>query len=158
MGNRPVKVLLIILALIYFLSPYDVLPDFLIGWGWLDDGAILFLLWKYFIAPAAQRRQAEKLHRQNWQYFRNDHGAGQAGRQGYRSESGAGEDTAYRDPYRILGIERNASQEEIKKAFKQLANKYHPDKVQHLGEEFRALAEDRFKEIQEAYQALRSVK
>jgi len=35
-----------------------------------------------------------------------------------------------------------------------LANKYHPDKVDHLGEEFKKLAEKKFKDIQEAYQKL----
>ena len=44
--------------------------------------------------------------------------------------------------------------EEIKNAYKQLANKYHPDKVLHLGEEFKKMAEERFKEIQEAYREL----
>ena len=60
-----------------------------------------------------------------------------------------------KDPYEVLGVVRNASQDEIKRAYKQLAGKYHPDKVAHLGEEFRELAEQRFKEIQEAYQKLK---
>ena len=34
-------ILLIILAVLYILSPYDILPDLLIGWGWLDDIVIL---------------------------------------------------------------------------------------------------------------------
>ncbi|HUT69368.1 MAG TPA: DnaJ domain-containing protein [Desulfatiglandales bacterium] len=42
----------------------------------------------------------------------------------------------------------------MKNAYRKLANKYHPDKVDHLGDEFRVLAEQRFKEIQEAYQEL----
>ena len=42
----------------------------------------------------------------------------------------------------------------FKKVYRQLANKYHPDKVQHLGEEFKELAENRFKEIQTAYREL----
>ncbi|MBW1817978.1 MAG: DnaJ domain-containing protein [Deltaproteobacteria bacterium] len=43
---------------------------------------------------------------------------------------------------------------EIRKAYRELANRYHPDKVNHLGEEFRDLAEERFKEVQTAYQEL----
>jgi DnaJ like chaperone protein len=54
----------------------------------------------------------------------------------------------------VLGLDRGASRDEIQKAYRALANKYHPDKVQHLGEEFRALAEDRFKEIRQAYVSL----
>jgi molecular chaperone DnaJ len=52
---------------------------------------------------------------------------------------------AKRDYYEILGLERNASQDDIKGAFRQLARKYHPDVSQE------ADAEERFKEINEAY-------
>jgi DnaJ-class molecular chaperone len=57
-------------------------------------------------------------------------------------------------PYDILGVAPGASKEEIKAAYRDLANRYHPDKVAHLGEELQTLAEQRFKEIQEAYQEL----
>ena len=53
-------------------------------------------------------------------------------------------------------MDRNATKEEIKAAYKRLASQYHPDKVSHLGEEFRVLAEQKFKEIQRAYQELSS--
>lgn len=55
----------------------------------------------------------------------------------------------YKDYYKILGIERNASQEEIKKQYRKLALKYHPDK--NPGDK---AAEEKFKEISEAYQVL----
>jgi DnaJ like chaperone protein len=58
------------------------------------------------------------------------------------------------DPYTVLEIPKDATEEQIKTAYRKLANKYHPDKVLHLGEEFRKLAEKRFKEIQKAYQEL----
>src|SRR2546427_13252623 len=54
-----------------------------------------------------------------------------------------------RDYYEILGVERNASEEEIKKAYRKLAVKYHPDK--NPGDK---TAEESFKEIGEAYEAL----
>jgi DnaJ like chaperone protein len=54
----------------------------------------------------------------------------------------------------VLNVDRDASPEEIKNSYKKLANKYHPDKVLHLGEEFKKMAEERFKEIQETYREL----
>jgi len=54
-----------------------------------------------------------------------------------------------KDYYKILGINKNASQEEIKKAYKKLALKYHPDRNKGNKE-----AEKKFKEINEAYQVL----
>jgi len=55
----------------------------------------------------------------------------------------------FRDYYEILGVDRNASAAEIKKAFRQLARKYHPDVAKSDPE-----AEARFKEINEAYEVL----
>ncbi len=57
--------------------------------------------------------------------------------------------------YKILEVDENASNEAIKKAYKDLALKFHPDKVQHLGEDIRKLAEEKFKLISQAYQEIR---
>ena len=48
-------------------------------------------------------------------------------------------------------MSRGASFEEIKKAFRTLSMQYHPDKVAHLGEEFKRVAEEKMKEINGAY-------
>src|SRR5919204_3413253 len=56
---------------------------------------------------------------------------------------------APKDPYKTLGVDKKASADEIKKAYRKLARKYHPDTNQ--GD---AGAEERFKEIQQAYAVL----
>ncbi|MFV0438479.1 MAG: DnaJ domain-containing protein [Desulfopila sp.] len=53
--------------------------------------------------------------------------------------------------YAVLGLEPGASEEEIKKAYRKLSMQYHPDKVRHLGDEFRKVAEEKMKEINAAH-------
>lgn len=57
--------------------------------------------------------------------------------------------------YKVLEIEQDADEEAIKKAYRRMANKYHPDKVNHLGEEFLQVAEEKFKAINAAYQEIK---
>jgi DnaJ like chaperone protein len=53
--------------------------------------------------------------------------------------------------YKILEITPSASDEDIKKAYRKMAMKYHPDKVSHLGEDFQKFANDKFKKVNGAY-------
>lgn len=57
-----------------------------------------------------------------------------------------------RDPYEVLGVSRSASEDEIKKAYKTLSRKYHPDA--NINNPNKDQAEERFKEIQQAYQQI----
>jgi len=56
------------------------------------------------------------------------------------------------DPYTVLGVSRNATEEEIKKAYKALSRKYHPDA--NINNPNKDQAEEKFKEIQAAYQQI----
>jgi DnaJ like chaperone protein len=57
--------------------------------------------------------------------------------------------------YKILEIEPSVSDEEIKKAYRKMAMKYHPDKVVHLGDEFRKTADEKFKAVNESYERIK---
>lgn len=56
--------------------------------------------------------------------------------------------------YKILEIDKSATSDEIKKAYRTMAKKYHPDKLQHMDEAYRKGAEDKFRKVQEAYEQL----
>lgn len=60
--------------------------------------------------------------------------------------------------YKILGINKNAADEEIKKAYRQMAVKYHPDKVSYLGEDVKSAAERKFSKINEAYERIKKIR
>ena len=57
-----------------------------------------------------------------------------------------------KDPYEVLGVSKDASPEEIKRAYRKLAKQYHPDN--YVNNPLSDLAEEKFKEINEAYEAL----
>lgn len=60
--------------------------------------------------------------------------------------------------YKILEIDRSATVEEIKKAYRTMAKKYHPDKLQHMDEAYRKGAQEKFQKVQEAYEQLQKEK
>lgn len=59
-----------------------------------------------------------------------------------------------KDYYDLLGLEKTASENDIKKAYRKLAMKYHPDKFSNASEKEKKEAEEKFKEVNEAYQVL----
>ena len=137
--------LYILLALFYIFFPYDLLPDFLGGWGRLDDLVVLGFLMRYLFAQQKRSRGTQATGTKPGPGAEKAHAEGDQEPDSSRFDSN--------DPFTVLGVDRTASVETIKKAYRELVNKYHPDKVDHLGEEFKALAEKRFKQIQQAYQS-----
>lgn len=140
-----------LLIILYALSPIDILPEYFVGpIGWLEDAVTLGLLYWYFIYRPAKMRAGHKKA-----YRREGEGTQQARyRESRRQEAQTGQRFSKPDPYEVLGVQRGASIDKIKAAYRELAAKYHPDKVNHLGDEFKVMAEKKFKEIQGAYQEL----
>ena len=62
------------------------------------------------------------------------------------------------DPYKVLEITKDATDTEVKKAYRKLAVKFHPDKIGNLGEGPRKKAKERFIQIQEAYEQIKKVR
>jgi DnaJ like chaperone protein len=56
--------------------------------------------------------------------------------------------------YKILEITKSATDVEVKKAYRKLVKKHHPDKLRHLGEEYQKGAEEKFRQIQKAYEQI----
>jgi len=100
---------------------------------WLLLVALIAVLWRaarVLLAPA--RREA----------------LGGAARPG-----GAAERAGW-DPWRVLGVRRGATREEVTSAYRDLLKRYHPDRVADLGEELQRVAHEKTLEIQRAYDEL----
>jgi DnaJ like chaperone protein len=57
--------------------------------------------------------------------------------------------------YKILEVSEEATDDEVKKAYRKMAVKYHPDKLIHLGEEFQKSAKEKFQKVNEAYETIK---
>lgn len=60
--------------------------------------------------------------------------------------------------YKVLGVDKNVSDEDVKKAYRKMAVKFHPDKVAHMGEDVQKSANDRFRKLNEAYEKIKKAR
>lgn len=96
----------------------------------------------------------------DWMSIKARHQVGDPGRSYYDYSGGA--DSSYSqpktDPYKVLGVDRSVSDDEVKKAYRRMAMKYHPDKVESLGEEVKRNSEAQFRQINEAYEQIKKMR
>jgi len=146
------KIILILLFLLYVISPIDFLPDLIPYVGRIDDAVLLGLL-LYVLKKGRLPgflSWLEKLFKPAPGYTGSSQGAREREDSGRSSRSKSGP----RNPYEILGLKSNATLDEIHAAYRERVQAYHPDKVSHLGPELQELAQEKFIEIQRAYEEL----
>jgi DnaJ-domain-containing protein 1 len=127
-------------AVLYVILPWDL--DYIPFVGRIDD-LVLFLL-----ALAYYWRQARTSSRPS------AGGAGGRARSDSVRGDGKSDGEENGDPYRVLGVQKSDSDETIKRAYRDALTKYHPDRVQHLGEEFRQIAARRTVAINRAFEEI----
>jgi uncharacterized membrane protein YkvA (DUF1232 family) len=137
-GRYVVPLLVLAIAVVYVRSPIDLIPDFG-GAGFLDDlvvlgGAIWWALRRF-------RGVVDQVDR---------------GEPGDDEDQESADQRTNLSPYEVLGVSRNATQEEIGRAYREQMKLYHPDRVNTLGEELQKVAHRKAVEIQSAYDALRT--
>ena len=143
MDPRKLRKWLIIVAVLYLVFPRDLIPDFLgRGLGFADDLLLIAAL-IYFYRNRLRKFAARTTQESGGQDRRERTSPGQA----------AASEGSF-DPYEVLGIPPSATRDAIRAAYKARMKEYHPDKVDHLGEELQELAHRKTLEIQKAYQQL----
>ncbi len=139
---RAWKKWLILAAIVYFLFPFDLIPDFAGLPGRIDDVLVMVgLAWFY-------RKHAKQV------FARGSAAEREAGARRESTAAGSAGANAF-DPYEVLGVPASASSDAIRSAYRARMQEYHPDKVAHLGEELQKLAHEKSQQIQHAYQQLR---
>jgi DnaJ-domain-containing protein 1 len=122
----------LILALVYFVFPLDLVPDIFGPIGRVDDLAdLLFVAWR------AWRVNTEATTERNSPPPERPHNR-----------------PTPQSPLEVFDLPKNASRDEIERRYKELALQYHPDRVEHLGDDLKKLAHEKMIQIQAAYQQL----
>ncbi len=134
---------------------------------WLLPVIGIFYIANLLMGPSRRSREQQRTNRTYYykfsqndfeNFFRQGSNSGNYGGRSYSNNSFGG-NSYFEDKskyYNVLGVNQGASQEEIKKAFRNKAREYHPDKFANATDGEKNLAEKRFKEINEAYEKLKA--
>ncbi len=126
-----------VLIAIYIISPFDAHPlflDDLIAAGWL-----FYILYKNSKQKQQQQQYYDSYRQQS------------SGRSQQETESGSNGPLTLDGAYSLLGIDKNATMDEISRAYREKMTKSHPDKVSHLGEELQEKAKEISLKLNDAY-------
>lgn len=145
----------LILVALYFISPVDIFPDFLGLPGRVDD-FLVALVGLYYMYSHSSRRQRRAGPGTGAGRARSPREPGGAEEKDAGSGEASGSGGGPPDPYAVLGVSREASFPEIRRRYRQRLLEIHPDRVQHLGPEFREMAERKTLELNEAYRRVRA--
>ncbi|MEW6712489.1 MAG: DnaJ domain-containing protein [Candidatus Riflebacteria bacterium] len=131
-------VFFVILAVFYLFLPYDLFPDFLGRFGRIDDLLVwVIIIFLFFFKPLFDDLRTKLWSPQNGSF---------------RPENA---DEITDDPFEILGVLPSAGPEEIKKAYHEKIRQYHPDLVAKMGPEIQAVAMEKSRQINLAYEKLK---
>jgi DnaJ like chaperone protein len=139
--EKLLKTILIIFGLVYFLFPFDLIRDFIPYIGYFDDLALI--IWIIYLLNKNRQTINSKKQKTGFNNF---------------NSSGFSDKNRIKTCFEVLGLNENCSNEEIKKAYRALVSKYHPDKVEHLGDDFKEFAHEKFVEIKNAYEEIKKIR
>lgn len=123
--------------IIYWIMPVDFLPDYIFGpLGHIDDVIVVMLSFWVFDKLKDMTKIWEK-----------DLGQGKSSKAKHADPAAAAA-----DPYSVLGVPEGSDQETCKRAYRERLQEYHPDKYNHLGAEFEAVARQKTEAVIAAYQ------
>jgi len=144
MSLQTIKLIFIAIGIAYFFAPIDLIPDVLGLVGRIDDLAVvIYLVWRY-----------RKMRLPDWNKQTDQTKSG-ADSQAKNTRASQLKDpppaSSASDPYAVLGLAKTADRSKITESYRALIKKYHPDRVNHLGEEFQQIAHEKTIAIQRAY-------
>jgi uncharacterized membrane protein YkvA (DUF1232 family) len=129
-----------LIPVFYWIMPIDLFPDVVLGLGKIDDIIVVLICFWLFDKLKDMANIWEK-------------DLGQGSKQQKQRKSNAGV-PATEDPYAVLGVEKDADPETCKQAYRNLIKQYHPDRYNHLGPEFEAVAREKTEAVITAYEQI----
>ncbi len=151
--NKVIKAIVVLLGAGYILSPIDLMPEAILKhFGLFDDAAVLIYL--YFLIKRKPEKIPENIKEKVKEKIKDFKEKNIGGDNSEKNTASQKRGIKKLSPYEVLEIDSNANEKEIKTAYKKLLSQYHPDKVNHLGDELKYKAKEKTLELKKAYEEL----